>query len=70
MTISYYLQFFRKSIPHAEEASSFIHLKFKDEYLTVSYCQQETFHELWEVTPFVKSPYHVIYSCFTCIYSF
>ena len=70
MTISYYLQFIRKSIPHAEEASSLIRFKFIDEYLTVSYVQQETFLEEWKVTPCVKSPYHVIYSCFTCTYSF
>ena len=62
MTISYYLQFIRKSIPHAEEASSLIRFKFKDEYLTVNYGQQETFHELWKVTPCVKSPYHVTYT--------
>ena len=69
MTISYYLQFIRKSIPHAKEASSLIRFKFKNEYLTVSYGQQETFHDLWKVTPCVKSPYHVNYSCFTCVYN-
>ena len=62
MTIySYFLQFIRKSIPHAEEASSYIRFKFKDNCLTVNYGQEETFHELWKLTPTVKSPYHVNY---------
>ena len=68
MTISYYLQFIRKSIPHAKEASSLICFKFKDEYLTVNYGQQETFEE-WKVTPSVKSPHLVNVSC-TCMHTF
>ena len=68
MTVSYYLQFIRMSIPHAKEASSLICFKFKDEYLTVNYGQQETFED-WKVTPSVKSPHLVNVSC-TCMHTF
>ena len=60
------IQYIEKSIPHAKDAGPSIRFKFKHEYLSVVYDEQQVFEE-WEVTPYVKSPFQVKFEKCLCM---